>query len=126
MINPSNAKSKPQLSVSEINILLSKTGWQSWSGSTKFKLPTHDFPPSAYTPKIFEMPEITLKPSAVGWSSWPVFGTNINEGELIKQLIWLKNNPDIKLEYILLDDGWALWGDWFDIDRKNFQMGLNL
>lgn len=113
--------------IDEINSLLNKTGWQSWSdtGSTfPFKLPRYDFPPANYIPEIDEMPDTNLKPQVTGWCSWPQYGLDVNETVIKNQILWLKNNPNIKLDYILLDDGWAKWGDWFSVDTKKFPNGL--
>lgn len=110
---------------------LFKSGWQSWSTTAHswLKFPRYNFAPSLSVP-VFPK-KIKLEPKnkkpAYGWCSWYLHGTNINEEKILTQAHWMVKNPHrrkLPLEYLLIDDGWNLWGDWLDVDKQKFPRGL--
>ena len=112
---------------SEVTKKLLETGWQSWSVRTKPRFP---FPHRNYAPSsdksLVEL-EIIKKPKAkiFGWCSWYAYGSSISEQKIISQAKHIYKHKEIlPLEYILIDDGWTLWGDWNKINSKKFPNGF--
>lgn len=111
---------------------LKRTGWQSWSTARKswFRFPLCNFPPRKKTSRLnlnFSVPLKTKKP-AWGWCSWYLHGVDIDEEKILIQANWIATRRQhfrLPLEYILIDDGWTLWGDWLSPDRHKFPHGLS-
>ncbi|MDP3093178.1 MAG: alpha-galactosidase [bacterium] len=104
-------------------------GWQSWSSCGK--LPRIRIPVNRYSP--FGEKEVSvdsskggsLKPLATGWCSWYAFGVDIDEEKIVSQAKWIAENRKVApLEYVLVDDGWAQWGDWLSSDKIKFPRGM--
>lgn len=72
------------------------------------------------------IPEPVLKKQKItGWNSWTAFGFDISEEKIIGQADWIqKNQKQLPLEYLMIDDGWTRWGDWLAPDAKKFPSGL--
>lgn len=104
---------------------LTLNGWQSWSSvsAPRYKLPLRYFSPFKQNKSTLLIPQkpISRQNHLRGWSSWPAFGTNINEEIILNQA---KEAKKLNLEYILIDDGWTTWGDWLTPDPKKFPTGL--
>lgn len=112
----------------ELLKLINSTGWQSWCTGTinpLIKFPRYDYPPVPYTPQLDFSFDSKLKPPAIGWCSWPSIGTNVSEKFIRAQVDWLKSHPKIKLDYILIDDGWTAWGDWLYWDKSKFPSSIS-
>ena len=109
---------------------LLETGWQSWSyesyyASYPIQIPSCIYPPKKYEilPKI-EIESIKLKKPATGWCSWYSYGWEISEAKIMRNAQWISENKQIPLEYVLIDAGWCLWGDWLIDNPKRFPDGL--
>lgn len=110
---------------------LLNTGWQSWSTSAKssFKFPLCNFRPN-HKKGHFNFPfmaNIKFKKPSYGWCSWYAYGWDINEKKILSNAKWIAENKTAKklpLDYILIDAGWSVWGDWMDENRKKFTKGL--
>lgn len=106
-----------------------RSGWQSWSydSNSLFKFPIMNYNPkekSTFVPKFIDQKR---KKPAYGWCSWYSYGWDINERKILDQAIWISKNKDSKklpLNYILIDGGWNLVGDWQSEDRTKFPNGL--
>lgn len=101
-------------------------GWQSWSPPKNafFKIPFFLYPPFKYQNKISVNTKIKLKKPVLGWCSWYSCGTNINSQKIVSILKWITNHKNVPLEYVLIDDGWTVWGDWKKPDTNKFPGGL--
>ncbi len=108
---------------------LNNSGWQSWSYATKktAKFPLMIFNPknkSRFVPKQINS---TIKKPAYGWCSWYIYGQDINDKLILNQAKWISKNKVSKklpLEYILIDGGWCLSGDWTEENKVKFPNGL--
>ena len=101
--------------------------WQSWSPAKPnlFRLPTRDYctlkqihPPNP-RPKNFK-----LKSKISGWCSWYAFGPSISHKLILRQAKIAKKLR-LKLNYILIDDGWCLSGDWLNPYKQLFPQGID-
>ena len=101
-------------------------GWQSWSYNTNsfFKLPQLNFNPRSNSKFVSKLKLNKLKKPAYGWCSWYAYGWDINEEKILKHANWIFENKTIPLEYILIDGGWNLWGDWLEEDYNKFPNGI--
>lgn len=112
--------------------VLINSGWQSWSldhgNKASLRFPVFDYSPVAIDEKILNhvnAADIKLKKPVKGWCSWYCFGSNINEDNILKQALWLKENDLGEFNYILIDGGWeSHWGDWKIPDKTKFPKGL--
>ena len=102
-----------------------KIGWQSWTDTRKLD---GKYPKRYYSPFKDYLAEHMIKVSSkaskiapIGWCSWPLYGTNISEEIIIKQA---KEAQKLGLEYILIDDGWTVWGDWLMTTESKFPSEL--
>lgn len=107
------------------------TGWQSWSTKKDnwFKFPRYNFHPRHQVESDHPHFKLTKKSKApaYGWCSWYIHGTDIDEKKILTQAKWISNNPNkskLPLKYILVDDGWNLWGDWLSASTDKFPHGL--
>lgn len=110
---------------------LLKTGWQSWSASPNslLRLPIFNFLPSRknLTSRPHKNILGTLKKPSYGWCSWYSHGENIDENKILCQTEWIAKNKfsqKLPLEYVLIDGGWTIWGDWLEADSEKFPSGL--
>lgn len=117
--------------IQKIQDKLLKIGWQSWSTKKDhwFKFPSYNFHPHHQISCDHLHLKLTKKSKApaYGWCSWYPHGTDINEDKILTQAKWIAHNPhqsNLPLEYILVDDGWNLWGDWQSSDVVKFPHGL--
>jgi alpha-galactosidase len=109
------------------NIRLS--GWQSWSkcgSSPLIKLLANRFSPFGNdTDTAVADNQIFHKPPVTGWCSWYAFGWNISEEKILTQAKWIVGHrEEAPLEHVLIDDGWACWGDWLSPARAKFPCGM--
>lgn len=75
--------------------------------------------------EIETFPALFKKAAARGWCSWYAFGENINEQKIFKQAQWFcKNRKLVPIEYVQIDDGWTLYGDWQKEDKNKFPHGF--
>ncbi len=106
------------------------TGWQSWSYVPYDSEVLIQIPQSIYAPKRYRsLPQVKvntnqLKKPAYGWCSWYAYGWDINEQNILKNAEWIASNNDLSLEYVLIDAGWAVAGDWLIDIKKKFPNGL--
>ena len=117
--------------IQKVKEKLLKIGWQSWSTKKDswFKFPRYNFRPGPQTSSDDLHLKLSQKSKtpAYGWCSWYIHGTNIDEDKILAQANWIAKNPlqpKLPLEYLLIDDGWNLWGDWLDSDPVKFPHGL--
>lgn len=107
---------------------LHQTGWQSWSVNTEadaiIKLLTFNYPPKGENRSITVSKSGILKKPAHGWCSWYCYGSNINEEKILDNARWVASDKQLSLNYILVDGGWARWGDWLEEDRNKFPNGM--
>ncbi len=100
-------------------------GWQSWSPPFSAWLP---YPKWDYSP--FEakgMPKILPKNKKINikyWCSWYAYGWNIDETKIRKTLQTIKKRQ-LDFTHILIDDGWAAWGDWDQPNLSRFPDIMN-
>lgn len=120
-----------RLQSKRILLKLLNVGWQSWSTTANhwFKFPRYNFHPRHRISSDHLHLKLTKKSKApaCGWCSWYLHGTDINENKILTQAKWISDNPHqskLPLEYILVDDGWNLWGDWLAADATKFPHGL--
>ena len=109
--------------------MISLNGWQSWSncGKVLFKgIPANRFSPFGKdndSAAVLNQPGVKLPVN--GWCSWSAFGININEEIILSHAKWIANHKkEVPLDYVLIDDGWAHWGDWLSPERKKFPQEL--
>lgn len=100
-------------------------GWQSWSDTRRLK---GTFPRRHFDPLETDKPDLGKKvvvdkrfKAPTGWCSWHCFGGEISESIILTQV---RRAAEFGLEYILIDDGWTVWGDWLSVDKKKFPHGL--
>jgi len=61
----------------------------------------------------------------VGWCSWYYYYTNVTEADMVANMGFFRNNNEISVDFIQLDDGYfTKIGDYFDIDHQKFPNGL--
>ncbi len=100
--------------------------WQSWSPAKRniFGLPTWDYCPLPLANKKtnFLKQKSTKEPISY-WCSWYAFGEKISEKIILEQASLL-NKSKLKIDYILIDDGWTKWGDWHKVDEEKFPSGI--
>lgn len=66
-----------------------------------------------------------LKSPVTGWCSWYAFGEKVTEQNTMANALWLaENRKKIPIEYIQIDDGWTLWGDWQKENLTRFPLGI--
>ncbi|OGC69311.1 hypothetical protein A2415_02955 [candidate division WWE3 bacterium RIFOXYC1_FULL_39_7] len=105
---------------------LAKTGWQSWSTdeNSLLKFPTRNYPPTKDNYICKNISTNNKRRPITGWCSWYAFFDKISEDIILKQADFIsKNHAKIPLEYIIVDDGWAIWGDWKNFDKNKFPKG---
>ncbi len=97
-------------------------GWQSWSPpkTPLLKVPYFLYPPTKMKPVNLKIKKIKLKKPIKGWCSWYNYGTNITEEKILRQAKAAQNKK-IPINYVLIDDGWAKWGDWQKPDKRKFK-----
>ncbi len=106
---------------------LLNTGWQSWSPNKKrlIKYPEWNYKPN----KDFYLPNLDAnyphKKPVRGWCSWYSFGKDISESKILSQAKWFKKHREIPIEYILIDEGWTLKGDWDLYKKDKFSGGIS-
>ena len=67
---------------------------------------------------------VKIRPPKVGWCSWYYYYIDITNDELLKNVQFFQNNPDIPVEMIQLDDGYfTAVGDFTSFNSK-FPNGL--
>ena len=109
-----------------------RTGWQSWSTAHRIGLfaSPHLYNPlrkDNYAISVTDINRVLQKSRApiAGWNSWAAFGPRIDEEKILRQVDWIRGHTrDIPLEYVVIDDGWTVWGDWMMPDTKKFPAGL--
>ena len=113
----------------DIKRLLS-TGWQSWSNKAineaLFRFPALNYPPAEMDlPKYdnIPIPRLPKKP-VTGWCSWYAYGWNINDKKILENSKWISKHKELPLEYVLIDGGWCVEGDWLNEDNRRFPNGL--
>ncbi|KKW10239.1 MAG: Glycosyl hydrolases 31 family protein [Microgenomates group bacterium GW2011_GWC1_49_7] len=103
-------------------------GWQSWSlaGPGGWKFPLRNFSPFPNTgstarrrPKKPKAPS----PPLTGWCSWHAYGPRVTESNIVNHARFIKRNR-LPISYILVDDGWAVWGDWLTPEKEKFPNGM--
>ncbi|MFC1790836.1 glycoside hydrolase family 36 protein, partial [Patescibacteria group bacterium] len=106
-------------------------GWQSWSPTWSKLARALKFLPDRQSPfgkNGFEQVQVPEKirdlPPVRGWSSWYAFGPRVRERDILANAQWIKDHPQYKLEYIVIDDGWTAWGDWATSDKERFPSGM--
>ncbi len=101
-------------------------GWQSWSPPTPHwsHLPQWDYNPFE-TSSSYPLQKPSRKPkSPISlWCSWHTSGTNIGEKLILDQAKKFKTHKYVP-GYILIDDGWCLWGDWITPSLSQFPHGI--
>ncbi len=110
---------------------LVQTGWQSWTTAptSLLRFPLYNYQPrdkQTNFPVNYFLQPPSKKP-AYGWCSWYHYGLDIDETKILDQARWISQNAKLQklpLEYVLIDDGWTLWGDWLNEDRQKFPTGL--
>lgn len=110
---------------------LAQTGWQSWTitPASLLKFPLYNYQPQDKQTNFqinYSLHPWRKKP-AYGWCSWYHYGPDIDETKILAQAGWISQNAKLQklpLEYILIDDGWTMWGDWLNEDRQKFPTGL--
>lgn len=108
---------------------LKLVGWQSWTHCTeKSKLikRIRYYSPFGDNNKDIKISKNSSKQRPItGWCSWNAFMLSVNENAVIDIAKWIKNQKQkIPLEYILVDDGWADWGDWAKPNYLKFPNGI--
>lgn len=59
-----------------------------------------------------------------GWATWDYYHCDINEKNILENVRFLARNSDrFPVKYIQIDDGYCLYGDWLDWDKKRFPHG---
>lgn len=90
-------------------------GWQSWTSCKRnWFIPKRqcDYSPQNINGWLLN-PSKLLKNTITGWCSWYAFGKNITEAKVLENAQKFAKYPiKTKDKYILIDDGWAHWGDW--------------
>lgn len=101
-------------------------GWQSISPTGPHSFDDVYFhSPFGADDSIEDVTVTKTKPPATGWCSWYAFGSNINEGKIITNAKWIAQHAQkLPLKYVVIDDGYCLWGDWQSPDHKKFPNGL--
>ncbi len=100
------------------------TGWQSWTACGKEKTLLSRI--RYFSPFGMDNSECTIdKPQNQkpirGWSSWPYFGRNVSQSDIFEIADWMYENTNtLKLDYLVIDDGWTQWGDWDSCDTNKF------
>jgi len=100
--------------------------WQSWSPikPSIFRMPRWDYSPVALQNHQDQISHARERKKITGWCSWYAFGKQIDHHLIIAQAIKIKE-LGLPIEYILIDDGWAQWGDWNEPDRTRFPKGIH-
>ncbi len=103
-------------------------GWQSWSPvhAAVLKFPVRNYSPfgdiQAFPSRSVKLP--TRHTSALtGWCSWYAYGSNISEEKILAHVGFIIQHH-IPLSTILIDDGWAPWGDWKIPYKNKFSDGM--
>ncbi|MCM8780973.1 MAG: alpha-galactosidase, partial [Candidatus Omnitrophica bacterium] len=67
-----------------------------------------------------EMGERKHKVIPSGWCSWYHYFASVSEKDIISNLNWLKKHKeDLKLDYVVVDDGYEKSvGDWLEVNKK--------
>lgn len=103
-------------------------GWQSWSPPFP---KWHGFPRWDYPPFKVRAFKTALRPACAGgetpkrltkinyWCSWYAYGWNINHQKIVETLTIIKKYK-LPLTHIIIDDGWATWGDWYTPNSGRF------
>ena len=102
------------------------TGWQSWTPCKyhSFLKRQCDYSPHGVN-SWFVSPAKSLKKPAIGWCSWYAFGKHIDEAKILSNSIeFAKYKVKQKNKYILIDDGWTVWGDWKSYNSTAFPRGI--
>lgn len=102
--------------------------WQSWSPAkpSLLKLPTWDYCPLPHSPSKKNKESKLQKAKAKSisyWCSWYAFGRKISEKLIIEQASHIKKKG-LKIDHIIIDDGWTKWGDWNQVDLSKFPDGI--
>ncbi|MEK7513857.1 MAG: glycoside hydrolase family 36 protein [Patescibacteria group bacterium] len=97
-------------------------GWQSWSPPfpTWHGFPRLDYSPFAKSASIKSSPCPKSSPLNIRyWCSWYAYGWNINDQKIKATLARIKKFR-LPFTHILIDDGWAVWGDWHTPNLHRF------
>jgi len=96
--------------------------WQSWSPTSLslLRIPQWDYCPIPTSlPTTFQKPTYLPKPPISLWCSWQSNGTKICEDLIFSQAKKFQRHKYVP-QYILIDDGWCLWGDWNTPNKSKF------
>lgn len=106
--------------------MIKHSPWQSWSPSKPsfFGIPAWDYCPLPLPPTKRKKVKKPKAKSINYWCSWYAFSRKINEKLILEQAILIKQKK-MKIDYVLIDDGWTKWGDWKLIDETKFKNGLS-
>ena len=67
-------------------------------------------------PKTFELP--------TGWSTWDYYHTDINEENILQNVKFLSERKErFPVDYIQIDAGYSLYGDWLEWNKDKFPHG---
>ena len=89
-----------------------------------FHLPLWDYNPLSSNGDTSPSTTRQLKPKVSLWCSWHRNGTKINENLILVQAHKFLTHQYVP-EYILIDDGWCTWADWFTPNPAKFSHGIN-
>ena len=100
--------------------------WQSWSpiSPSFFNIPAWDYCPLPLSPTKKKRIAKPKAKSISYWCSWYAFSRRISEKLILDQASLIKQKK-MKVDYVLVDDGWAKWGDWKLIDKTKFSNGFS-